>query len=69
MQLPLTQMGRSAQSYRRGAYATDTIFTFLTYKQLGLLFAKKSGTVTRCQDGIGLALLQQGRITPDQYEH
>ena len=68
MQLPLTMDHRKSQSYRRGDYATDTLFTFLTYKQLGLLFAKKPGTETRCQDGIGLALLQQGRITREKYE-
>jgi len=62
----LTLHGRRVKSYVRGDYATDTVYTFLLYKHLGILFAKKENTTTRVADTLLEKALAQGLITETQ---
>ncbi len=64
----LTLPQRKERSYVRGDYRTDTVFTFLIYKNVRILFAKKEGTKTRAADGCGQMLLEAGIITEKQLE-
>ena len=54
---------RREKSYVRESYRTDTVFTFCSYKNMALLFAKKENTKTRFQDLYARMLLQAGLTT------
>lgn len=64
----LTMPGRRGKSYVRESYRTDTVFTFLRYKDVTVNFAKKEGTKTRITDLYSNALLQLGLITEAQLQ-
>ena len=64
----LTMPGRRTKSYVRESYRTDTVFTFLRYKDVTVNFAKKEGTKTRITDLYSNALLQPGLITEAQLQ-
>ena len=64
----LTMPGRRTKSYVRESYRTDTVFTFLRYKDVTVNFAKKEGTKTRITDLYSNGLLQLGRITEAQLQ-
>ncbi|MBR4864383.1 MAG: phosphodiester glycosidase family protein [Oscillospiraceae bacterium] len=59
---------RKEKSYVRSQYRTDTVFTFLNYKNIRINFAKKEGTVTRTTDLLGQTLLEAGLITRQQLD-
>ena len=59
---------RREKSYVRSQYRTDTIFTFFTFKNIRINFAKKEGTVTRVTDLLGQKLAQAGLITSCQQD-
>lgn len=54
--------------YIREGYRTDTVFTFLRYKEVLIQFAKKEGTRTRVTDLYSRFLWDQGLITRAQLE-
>ncbi len=64
----LTLPRRKEKSYVRTQYRTDTVFTFLLYKDVRINFAKKEGTTTRVTDLLGERLLTAGLITHKQLE-
>lgn len=59
---------RREKSYVRGSYRTDTIFTFLRYKDVTINFAKKEGTKTRITDLYSRQLKELGLITQAQLD-
>ncbi len=64
----LTLPQRREKSYVRGTYRTDTVFTFLRYKNVMINFAKKEGAKTRTADSYGEMLQDAGLITEKQLE-
>ena len=58
---------RRQKSYVRGDYSRDTVYTFWSYKNVGMQFAKTADTRTRLTDHFAGQLLRAGLITGAQY--
>ena len=59
---------RKEKSYVREHYRTDTVFTFLLYKNVDIHFAKKENTTTRVVDLYSRGMLAAGLITRAQLD-